>query len=144
MNPESEKTSTPIQKKVKTVIKRNGQPEEFDVTQVFNQLKKLSFGLNMEYVNLDLIVKKVELGLYDGIKTTEIDNLAAETAAYMNIVHPHYSLLAARITVNNLHKETKDSFAETISDLYHYTDKNGKVTMNLNCKVFRKIRFTYC
>jgi ribonucleoside-diphosphate reductase subunit M1 len=49
--------------------------------------------------------------MYDGIKTLELDNLAAETAAYMNIIHPQYSMLAARIAVSNLHKETKESFA---------------------------------
>jgi hypothetical protein len=56
-----------------------------------------------------------------------LDNLAAETSAYMNIIHPHYSILAARIAVDNLHKETKNYFHETISDLYHYVDKAGKI-----------------
>lgn len=64
--------------------------------------------------------------MYEGIPTTKMDNLAAETCAYMNLVHPHYSLLAARIAVNNLHKETKESFAETVADLYHYKDKANR------------------
>ena len=74
----------------------------------------------MEYVNIEAIVhkvvlgkEKITLGMYDGIKTTELDNLAAETCAYMNIIHHHYSYLAARISVDNLHKETNPSFVET-------------------------------
>ncbi len=63
--------------------------------------------------------------MYDGIKTTELDNLAAETCAYMNIIHPHFSLLAARISVDNLHKETSPSFVETAKKLYNYVDKAG-------------------
>lgn len=55
-----------------------------------------------------------------GIPTTILDNLAAETCAYMNLIHPDYSRLAARIAVNNLHKMTSNSFAETIKILYNY------------------------
>jgi len=111
--------------KTKGVTKRNGGVENYDIGKISARLEKLCFGINRKYVNLDLIVKKTEQGLYEGIKTTEIDNLTAETAAYMNIIHPQYSLLAARIAVNNLHKETKESFAETIHDLYSYIDKTG-------------------
>lgn len=64
----------------------------------------------MKFVNLELVVNKVIHGMYDGIKTTALDELAAETCAYMNLVHPHYSLLAARIAVDNLHKETPSTF----------------------------------
>ena len=64
--------------------------------------------------------------MYDKISTVELDELAAETCAYMNIIHPNYSILAARIAVSNLHKETKESFAETIKDLRNYVDKTGK------------------
>ena len=126
MDVASESLPTSATKKVKFVTKRNGTQEPFDREQIHEQLKKLAFGLNTDYVNLDLMLKKVEAGLSDGIKTTEIDNLAAETSAYMNIIHPEYSLLAARIAVNNLHRETKESFSETISDLYHYIDAQGK------------------
>lgn len=111
--------------KVRTVVKRDGTTQVYDPQQILDQLIILAKGLNPEYVKLDLMLKKIELGLYDGIKTTDIDELAAETAAYMNIVHPEYSLLAARIAVNNLHKETKNSFFETATDLYRYKDKNG-------------------
>jgi hypothetical protein len=63
--------------------------------------------------------------MYDGICTTELDNLAAETCAYMSIIHHHYSHLAARITVDNLHKETNSSFVETAKILYNYVDVAG-------------------
>ena len=78
------------------------------------RIENLAYGLDRNYVNVDLIVQKVVHGMYDGVSTTVLDNLAAETSAYMNIIHPHYSLLAARIAVSNLHKETKDSFYETV------------------------------
>ena len=61
--------------------------------------------------------------MYDGVCTKVLDEMAAETCAYMNIIHPHYSLLAARMAVNNLHKETKECFSETMADLYNYKDK---------------------
>jgi len=60
-----------------------------------------------------------------GIRTSELDQLAAETCAYMSIAHPDYSTLAARISVNNLHKETKENFAEFIHDLYYHKDREG-------------------
>ena len=69
------------------------------------------------------IAKKVIQGIYDGVTTTELDNLAAETAANMATAHPDYGILAARIAVSNLHKNTRESFSQTISDLYHYVDK---------------------
>lgn len=77
----------------------------------------------MKYVDLDLIVNKVVQGIFNGVETKELDNLAAETAAYMNIYHPDYSLLAARIAINNLQKETSDSFKDTITSLYECVDK---------------------
>ena len=64
--------------------------------------------------------------MYEGISTIILDELSAETAAYLTLVHPHYSLLAARIAVSNLHKETNESFYQTIKNLYEYVDKTGK------------------
>lgn len=68
---------------VLNVIKRSGLPEPIDTVKITKRLEKLSFGLNMEYVNLELIVNKVISGMYDNIKTTDLDQLAAETCAYM-------------------------------------------------------------
>ena len=76
----------------------------------------------------------------DGISTNELDYLTAETCAYMNLIHPHYSILAARIVVNNLHKETKDSFFETMQDLHCYVDtKSGANASLLADNVFQFI-----
>jgi len=127
MDIDTDTVRTPSQtRKAKNVTLRNGAVEPYDVDRIRARLEKLTFGLDKNYLNLDLIIKKTEQGLYDGIKTTEIDNLTAETAAYMNLIHPQYSTFAARIAVNNLHKETKESFAETISDLYNYIDNTGR------------------
>ena len=115
---------------VKNVRKRNGELAEVDLTKITQRLENLTEGLDRKFVNISLVMQKVSQGMYEGVPTTELDNLAAETCAYMNIVHPHYSQLAARIAVNNLHQETKESFAETISDLYHYIDKAGNFSMN--------------
>lgn len=67
--------------------------------------------------------------MYEGIHTTVLDELAAETAAYLTIIHPDYSLLAARIAVSNLHKETSESFLETTNLLYNYIDSTGKINL---------------
>jgi hypothetical protein len=71
---------------------------------------------------VDLIVKKVFNQMHNGIRTEELDKLAAETCGYMSLMHPDYSILASRISINNLHKETKENFAEFISDMYHHKD----------------------
>ena len=78
-----------------------------------------------KYLNLNCIVYRVVQGLSENINTHEIDDLIAETCAYMNIIHPSYSLLAARVAVSNLHKETNPSFVETIKNLFNYVE-HGK------------------
>ena len=112
--------------KIHYVTKRNGEIHPINLEEIKARLEKLSFGLDRNYVNIDAIVQKVIQGMYDKVPTAVLDNLAAETSAYMNILHPHYSLLAARIVVDNLHKETRNRFSETISLLYHYVDKTGR------------------
>ena len=73
------------------------------------------------------ITKKVISGVYQGVTTVELDNLASETAAYLTTKHPDYAILAARIAISNLHKETKKSFSQVVQDLYNYINpKNGK------------------
>jgi hypothetical protein len=78
--------------------------------------------------------------MHEGIPTSKLDNLSAETCAYMNLIHPHYSLLAARIAVNNLQKDTKDSFAETVKDLYEYTDKAQRPAPLISDEVYRIVQ----
>ena len=104
------------------VIKRSGQREEVSFDKITARLRKMTYGLDTNFVNLFEVSKKVIMGLYDGVTTVELDNLAAETAATMATIHPDYALLAARIAVSNLHKETDKSFSKVIDDLYHYVD----------------------
>jgi ribonucleoside-diphosphate reductase alpha subunit len=109
------------------VIKRDGRREEVSFDKITARMKKLSYGLDTQYVNMIDIAKKVIVGLYDGVTTVELDNLAAETAATMATIHPDYALLAARIAVSNLHKETEKSFHKVVEALYHYVDpKTGE------------------
>jgi len=104
------------------VIKRSGQKEEVSFDKITARLRKMTYGLDTNYVNLIEVSKKVIMGLYDGVTTVELDNLAAETAATMATIHPDYALFAARIAVSNLHKQTEKSFSKVIEDLYNYID----------------------
>lgn len=109
------------------VIKRNGRKEPVSFDKITARIKKLCYGLDSRYVNHIEISKKVIQGLYDGVTTTELDNLAAETAASMSTTHPDYALLAARIAVSNLHKNTNKSFSKTMKALHEYIDpKTGE------------------
>lgn len=108
------------------VIKRTGKREDVSFDKITARVKKLSYGLNPLVEPLE-IAKKVIMGLYDGVTTTELDNLAAETAATMAAQHPDYAILAARIAVSNLHKNTDKSFSKTMKELYNYIDpKTGE------------------
>lgn len=109
------------------VLKRTGKREDVSFDKITARVKKLCYGLNSQFVEPITIAKKVILGLFDGVSTTELDNLAAETAASMAAHHPDYALLAARIAVSNLHKNTHKSFSKTIKELYNYVDPtNGE------------------
>ena len=110
------------------VVKRTGKTESVKFDKITARIEKLCYGLDRRFVNAVEVAKKVIDGLYDGVPTTELDNLAAETAASLTVKHPDYALLASRIAVSNLHKNTVKSFSETIRLLYNYTDnKTGKV-----------------
>lgn len=109
------------------VIKRNGKKEDVSFDKITARVKKLCYGLDQNYIDPIEIAKKVILGLYDGVTTAELDNLAAETAATMAAMHPEYALLAARIAVSNLHKGTDKSFSQTMELLFDYIDpKTGQ------------------
>src|SRR5687767_1986344 len=103
------------------VIKRNGKREEVSFDKITARVKKLVYGLS-DHVNPIKISMKVIEGLYDGVSTSDLDNLAAETSATMAAIHPDYALLASRIAISNLHKNTNKSFSETMDALYHYID----------------------
>lgn len=109
------------------VVKRGGRREDVSFDKITARVKKLCYGLHTDYIDHIEISRKVIQGLFDGVTTTELDNLAAETAASMATDHPEYAVLAARIAVSNLHKNTKKSFTETMRDLYDYIDpKTGE------------------
>ncbi|OSX72323.1 hypothetical protein BU14_0445s0005 [Porphyra umbilicalis] len=105
----------------RTVVKRNGvrQPVQFD--KITARVKKLAYGLD-PIVDVTEVAQKVCAGVYDGVKTTELDDLASETAAYLSTKHHDYSRLAARIAVSNLHKETTKSFSSTVAKLAGYVN----------------------
>lgn len=103
------------------VIKRNGKKETVKFDKITARIQKLSYGLS-SLVDVIEVTKKVIEGIYDGVTTTELDNLAAETAASLTTKHPDYALLASRIAVSNLHKNTEKSFSATMRRLYQYTD----------------------
>ena len=109
------------------VIKRNGKKETVKFDKVTARIEKLSYSLSPMVNVIDVAQKTIE-GIYEGVPTTELDNLAAETAASLTISHPDYAILASRIAVSNLHKNTVKSFSETMRMLHQYTDKaTGKV-----------------
>ena len=109
------------------VLKRNGKRESVKFDKITARIEKLCYGLERRFVNSIDVAKKVIEGLYDGVTTTELDNLAAETAASLTVKHPDYALLASRIAVSNLHKNTTKSFSHTMKLLYQCTDsKTGK------------------
>ena len=103
------------------VVKRDGRREAVKFDKITARIKKLCYGLN-PLVAPEKVAMKVIEGLYDGVTTSELDNLAAEVAATNTITHPDYALLASRIAVSNLHKNTKKSFSDTVTDLYEYID----------------------
>jgi len=103
------------------VIKRNGKKESVKFDKITARIEKLSYSLS-PLVNVIDVAKKVIEGIYDGVSTTELDNLAAETAASLTTKHPDYALLASRIAVSNLHKNTTKSFSGTMRQLHQYTD----------------------
>lgn len=108
------------------VVKRDGRKEAVKFDKITARIVKMCYGLD-PLVTPEMVAMKVIEGIYDGVSTTELDNLAAEVAASKTIEHPDYALLASRIAVSNLHKDTKKLFSDVIEDLHHYIDpKTGK------------------
>ena len=108
------------------VVKRDGRKEAVKFDKITARTVKMCYGLD-PLVSPEAVAMKVIEGIYDGVSTTDLDNLAAEVAAAKTIDHPDYALLASRIAVSNLHKETKKSFSEVIEDMHSYIDpKTGQ------------------
>ena len=109
------------------VIKRDGHRESVKFDKITARIEKLCYGLDAKFVNPVEVAMKVINGLYDGVSTLELDNLAAEIAATLTTKHPDFAKLAARIAVSNLHKVTSKSFSNTMKRLYTYVDpKTGQ------------------
>ena len=103
-------------------------------------MAKLCYGLDMNFVDPIEITRKVIDGIYEGVTTVELDNLAAETAAYKTTTHPDYAVLAARIAISNLHKETKKSFSQVIQDLHDYVNpKTGRPSSMISEETFNTV-----
>lgn len=121
------------------VVKRDGKKEPMMFDKITARVRKLCYGLN-ELVDPVKVAMRVIEGLYDGVTTTELDNLAAEIAASLSTAHPDYAKLAARISVSNLHKNTKKSFSEVMEDLYTYINpRTGKKAPLLSDEVYKVI-----
>ena len=103
------------------VLKRDGRSEAVKFDKITGRIKKLCYGLHPSVDPVKISMKVIE-GIYDGVTTTVLDNLAAETAASLTTTHPDYALLASRIAVSNLHKNTEKSFSATMEAMYTYID----------------------
>jgi len=121
------------------VEKRDGRKELMMFDKITARVRKLCYGLNPLVDPLKVAMRVIE-GLYDGVTTSELDNLAAEIAATLTTAHPDYARLAARISVSNLHKNTKKTFSEVMTDLYTYVNpRNGKEAPLLSDEVYKVI-----
>ena len=121
------------------VIKRNGSKESVELDKIMVRLKNLSYGL--DHVDPAVVAIKVVQGLYNGVTTVKLDELAVETAAYLTTTHPDYSKLAARIAVSSLHKMTSDKFSEVMESLYNYVnEKTGQWSPLISDDVIKCIR----
>ena len=121
------------------VVKRNGRKEPVMFDKITARIKKLCYDLNPLVDPVRVAMSVIE-GLYDGVTTSELDNLASEVAATMTTTHPDYAQLAARISVSNLHKNTKKSFSSTMKDLYEYVNpRTGKKAPLLSDEVYKII-----
>ena len=122
------------------VLKRDGRKEPIMFDKITARIRKLNYGLNPLVDPVRVAMRVIE-GLYDGVTTSELDNLAAEIAATMTTSHPDYAKLAARISVSNLHKNTKKSFSETMTDLFEYVNpRTGKKAPLLSDEVHKIIK----
>ncbi|MBE0423162.1 MAG: ribonucleoside-diphosphate reductase subunit alpha [Lutibacter sp.] len=121
------------------VLKRAGKKEPVMFDKITARVRNMCYGLNKLVDPVKVAMRVIE-GLYDGVSTSELDNLAAETAATMTVQHPDYAKLAARIAVSNLHKNTKKVFSEVMADLYNYVNpRTGKKAPLLSDETYNVI-----
>ena len=119
------------------VKKRDGSLEEMRYDKITRRISIFCSDLNLEYIDPTYVTLKVTQGIYDGITTTELDVLAAETAASMTTTHPDYAKLSGRLAVSNLHKTTPKKFSQCIKELYSFTEpKTGKESSLISTEVY--------
>ncbi|KAK8086678.1 ribonucleotide reductase [Apiospora phragmitis] len=116
------------------VKKRDGRQERVQFDKITARVSRLCYGLDADHVDPVAITQKVISGVYGGVTTAQLDDLAAETAAYMTVTHPDYAILAARIAVSNLHKQTKKQWSSVVSDLYHYVNPRNNTASPMIAK----------
>ncbi len=122
------------------IVKRNGKKEPFRFDKIQGRLEKQTFNLNADFIDVHPLAIKIATGCYDGITSRELDNLAAETAASMAPKHPDYSILASRIAISALHKESEKYFSDTIENLYRYIEpKTGDKAGLISDEVYKII-----
>jgi ribonucleoside-diphosphate reductase alpha chain len=123
------------------VIKRDGRRESVKFDKITARIEKLCYGLDTKYISPVEVAMKVINGLYDGVSTVQLDNLAAETAATLTTKHPDYAKLAARLATSNLHKVTSKSFSNTMKRLYTYVDpKTGENAPLISRETWKIVR----
>ncbi|KAF1946161.1 hypothetical protein EJ02DRAFT_450930 [Clathrospora elynae] len=123
------------------VFKRDGRKERVQFDKITARVSRLCYGLDPDHVDPAAITMKVISGVYGGVTTVQLDDLAAETAAYMTTTHPDYAILAARIAVSNLHKQTKKQFSAVVEELYTYVNpKNGKSQPMISDSVYKVVQ----
>jgi ribonucleoside-diphosphate reductase alpha chain len=123
------------------VIKRDGEKQAVSFDKITKRISKLCDGLNKQYVDPVVVAQGVVRGLFSGVTTSELDNLASETAAYMSTEHPDYARLASRIAISNLQKDTPSSFSEVIEKLYAYIDPKSNLPAGfISEKLYQKMK----
>lgn len=108
------------------VIKRDGTRQDVSFDKILHRIQSMCEGLDMRYVEPIDVCKRVVDGLYDGVTTEQLDQLAAETAASMTTLHPDYAQLAARMAISNLHKDTETQFSTVVKALFTYVDPRSE------------------
>jgi ribonucleoside-diphosphate reductase alpha chain len=123
------------------VVKRDGRRESVRFDKITARIENLCYELDPKFIQPIEVAKKVIDGLYDGVTTSELDNLAAEVCASLTVRHPDYAILAARIATSNLHKTTSQSFSNTMKRLYTYVNpKTGENAQLIDTEVYGIIK----
>ena len=120
------------------VLKRDGEYEDVSFDKVLRRIKNLSNGL--DGVETDEVAQKICGRIYDGVKTTELDELTATTCSTMSTIHPNYGILASRIIISNMHKITPDTFSEAIEKLYNVVDIHGNNTPLISDELYEVVK----